>query len=43
MTVAELITRLQKMPQDYEVKFYVSWKGIHFVEINEYKKTVELH
>jgi hypothetical protein len=43
MTVAELIKELEKMPQDYIVKFGGFNQDIRFVEINEYKERVELY
>lgn len=42
MTVAELIKELEKMPQDYIVKFGGFNQNLRFVEINEFKERVEL-
>ncbi len=43
MTVAELIKKLEKMPQDYIVRFGEFNQDLRFVEINEYKERVELY
>ena len=42
MTVAELIKKLEKMPQDYQVKFGEFTQYIRFVEVNDYKECVEI-
>lgn len=43
MIVAELIKELEKMPQDYIVKFGEFNQDLRFVEINEFKERVELY
>lgn len=45
MTVAELIKKLEKMPQDYKVKSCLRGFNQHvtLVEINEFKQNVELY
>ena len=43
MTVAELIKELEKMPQDYIVRFGEWNEDLRFAEINEFKERVELY
>lgn len=43
MTVAELIKKLEKMPQDYIVKFGGFTQDLRFAEVDEYKERVELY